>query len=56
MSARQKLNAAYIQGGLIVAALVGALAQSWVVFAIAAAVLIGLGLLGGEIRPRRRHR
>ena len=55
MSARQKLNAAYIQGGLIVAAFVGALVQSWVVFAIAAAVLIGLSLLGGEIRPRSRR-
>ncbi len=55
MSACQKLHAAYIHGGLIVAALVGALARSWVVFAIAAAVLIGLSLLDGEIRPRRRR-
>ena len=55
MSARQKLDAASIQGGLIVAALVGALVQSGVVVAIAAATLIGLSLLGGEIRPRRRH-
>jgi hypothetical protein len=56
MSARQKINVAYIQGGLIVAAVVGALAQSWVIFAITAATLIGLSLLGGEIRPRRRSR
>src|SRR5436305_721899 len=53
MGARQKLNVAYGQGGLIVAALVGLLARSWAVFAAMCAVLIGLGLLGGEIRPRR---
>jgi hypothetical protein len=56
MGARQKLNAAYVEGGLIVAALLGALAGSWIVFAAAAAVLIGLGLHGGEIRPRSRRR
>jgi len=56
MSARQKLNTAYIQGGLIVATVIGALAQSWVVFTITAAVLMGLSLLGGEIRPTRRRR
>jgi hypothetical protein len=56
MGARQKLNIAHSQGGLIVAALVGVLARSWVVFAATSAVLIGLCLLGGEIRPRRRGR
>jgi hypothetical protein len=56
MGARQKLNAAYVQGGLIVAAIVGALTQSWIVFAAAAVILIGLGLHGGEIRPRSRRR
>ena len=46
MGARQELNAAYVQGGLIVAAIIGALAQSWIVFAAASVVLIGLH--GGE--------
>ena len=56
MGARQKLNAAYVQGGLIVAAIVGIMGQSWIVFAAAAVILIGLGLHGGEIRPRSRGR
>jgi len=56
MGARQKLNAAYVQGGLIVAAIIGALARSWIVFAAASVVLIGLGLHDGEIRPRSRRR
>jgi hypothetical protein len=56
MGARQKLNALYVQGGLILAAIVGVLAGSWVVFALTSAVLIGLGLHGGELRPRRRRR
>ena len=56
MGARQKLNAASIQGGLIVAAVIGGLAQSWVAFAVTFAVMIGLALHGGEIRPRRRDR
>jgi len=56
MGARQKLNVAYVQGGLIVAALIGTLAQSWVAFAVSSAVLITLAWHGGEIRPRRRGR
>ncbi|MBA3413631.1 MAG: hypothetical protein H0U10_00195 [Chloroflexia bacterium] len=56
MGARQKLNAAYIQGGLLVAAVIGVLARSWAAFAAAAAILISLAVLGGEIRPRRRGR
>jgi hypothetical protein len=56
MSARQKLNAAYVQGGLILAVAVGALMQSWSAFAVAAVVLIGLSLHAGEIRPRGRGR
>ncbi len=57
MSARHKLNQAVIQGCLIVAALVGLLFQSWTVFLLAAAVLVGLSVHSGEIRgPARRKR
>ena len=51
MSARQKLNQGYIQGCLAIAALVGVVCQSWVIFGITAAVLIGLSTHSGEIRP-----
>jgi len=38
MNARQKLNAAYVQGALILAAVVGVLAQSWIAFGFTLAV------------------
>ena len=59
MSARHKLNQAVIQGCLIVAALVGLLFQSWLVFLLTAAVLVGLSISSGEIRwhsSRKRGR
>jgi hypothetical protein len=56
MGARQKVNAAYVQGGLIAATIVGVMAQSWIVFAAAGVTLIGLGFHGGENRPRSRRR
>lgn len=51
MSARQKLNQGYIQGCLAIAALIGAVCRSWIIFGIAAVVLIGLSTQSGEIRP-----
>ncbi len=51
MSARHKLNQGYVQGCLAIAALIGAVCQSWIIFGIAAAVLIGLSMHSGEIRP-----
>ena len=56
MGARTKLNQAYLNGALIVAAAIGLLAQSWTVFIIAALIGIGLSLYAGEIRPRGRRR
>ena len=56
MSARQKLNAAYVLGSVVIAALVGALFQSWQMFAIAAILLVALCFVGGTIRPRGRTR
>ena len=56
MSARNKLNVAYLNGALLFAAVVGAATESWLVFAAALAVALGAALHGGGIRtgPRRR--
>jgi F0F1-type ATP synthase assembly protein I len=56
MSARRKLNAAFFNGSLIVAALVGWLFGSWTVFALILVVLVIGNFVAGEIRPDRRHR
>ncbi len=52
MGARQKLNVAYFNGGLIVAALVGLVAQSWTMFWLALIVSFALCCHSGEIRHR----
>jgi hypothetical protein len=54
MGARQKLNQSYFCGSLLVAALVGWAAQSWLVFMVALAVLVGFNLYCKEIRPAKR--
>ena len=51
MSARQKLNSAHLLGSLLLAGLLGAWAESWFVFAIAAGILLAAGLHDGGIRP-----
>jgi hypothetical protein len=51
MGARRKLNAASVNGALAVAALVGGMTGSWVVFGVALAGLLVSGLVGGDIRP-----
>ncbi|MEQ8787075.1 MAG: hypothetical protein RIC55_12275 [Pirellulaceae bacterium] len=43
-------------GSLVIATCVGAFAQSWWVFALTAAVLIGLSIWDGGIRLRPRKR
>ena len=53
MGAREKLNSAYTMGSLIVAGLLGWATGSWIIFIIAAAVLLGLGLNSGDIRPSK---
>ena len=53
-SARNKLNAAYIHGSLIIAGLLGAIGQSWNVFILVAAVLTATSILGGEIRMKQQ--
>ena len=61
MSARRKLNQGYIQGCLVLAAVVGFVCQSWAAFWITAVILVGLSMHAGEIRhggrpPRSRRR
>jgi hypothetical protein len=51
MSARRKLNGAYLAGALVVAWLVGLATGSATVFAVALAALVGVGLVAGDIRP-----
>ena len=51
MGARTKLNQHHVVGALGVAAIVGGLAGSWVVFVAVAAVLIASSIHSGEIRP-----
>ena len=50
--ARQKLNAAYFNGCLIVSGLVGLVAESWTLFGLALVVSFGLYCHSGEIRHR----
>jgi hypothetical protein len=50
MRARHKLNQAYVNGSLITAAVIGGLAQSWVVFAVALVALLGLNVAARNIR------
>ncbi len=56
MSSRNKLNVAYFNGCLAVAAVLGAVAESWAVFVLAFAALVAGGIAGGDIRPRTRGR
>ena len=55
LGARTKLNSVYVLGCLAVAAIIGAVAGSWIVFAIFSAVLIGCSVSDGGIRPTRRR-
>jgi hypothetical protein len=50
VGARTKLNQATLYGIAMISGVVGALAQSWIVFMVAAAVLAAGSLHGGDIR------
>jgi hypothetical protein len=50
MGARQKLNQAYLNDALILAAVAGAATGSWAVFWLAAVFAAGSSLYGGNIR------
>ncbi len=55
MSARHKLNRAFINGSLLLASAAGALTGSWLVFGAALAALLAANLCTGEIRPDKRR-
>ena len=56
MGARQKLNQSYVNGSLLLAILAGWFTDSWIVFLLTFAILIGLNLYRRQIRLRRRQR
>jgi type IV secretory pathway TrbD component len=56
MGARTKLNRAFFNGSLLLAAAVGLVTNSWLVFGFVLVILLALNLLSGEIRPRRGRR
>jgi len=56
MSARLKLNVAFFHGSFLLAAVVGGLTQSWPVYFVTLAVLLGVNLYAGEIRPQKTTR
>ncbi len=56
VGARRKLNVAYLNGCLLLAAVVGASAESGLGFLLALIVLVMGGHVSGEIRPRREDR
>jgi hypothetical protein len=56
MGAREKLNMSYLQGAVVLAAVVGVLTSSWAAFGIALAVLVAGALHDGAIRLHGRGR
>ncbi len=50
MGAKHKLNETYIVGSIALAGIIGGLAESWIAFFIAAAVLIGAAVYKGDVR------
>jgi hypothetical protein len=55
MSARGKLNQVHFNACLLIAAVVGLIAQSWAAFLAALAVLVGVCYADGAIRLRGRR-
>ena len=51
MSARKKLNTAYVGGSLVMSAVFGLLAESWLVFVIVLIVVLAFHFYEGNIRP-----
>lgn len=57
MGARQKLNTVSVLGILVIASILGCVSHSWLVFIVAAVVLLVLGCCSGDIRPSKHsHR
>lgn len=55
MGAREKLNASYLRGSLLLAVGVGAMVQSWAAFFVSLAVLLALNVTANEIRLQKRN-
>ncbi len=55
MGARQELNRVHLIGSLGLAGLMGLATDSWAVFAVVAAVLIGAAIWNREIRGKSRR-
>ena len=55
MNARKKLNEANINGALVFAGIIAAIAESWTVFIVTLLILIALSVHSGGIRPNGRH-
>lgn len=49
-TARHKLNGSHVHGALIIAALLGAMSGSWLVFLITGGVLMATSIHSGAIR------
>jgi hypothetical protein len=56
MNARRNLNAAYVSGSFLLAAVGGYFFQSWAVFILGLLIDLGLNLYDGGIRLDRRNR
>ena len=56
MGARQKLNAAYVYGCLIISGFVGLITQSWALFWVALVVTVAICSHSGGIRHRTHAR
>jgi hypothetical protein len=54
MNARGKLNVAYVNGALVIAGVVGMLAESWTLFWVSLVAVVIVHLGSGGIRPERR--
>jgi hypothetical protein len=51
MGARNKLNASYANGALLIAGAIGVLAGSWPIFAITLGCVLATSFIAGDIRP-----
>jgi hypothetical protein len=56
VGAREKLNGVHLLGAIAIAGILGALAESWLVFFIAAAVLVAVEIHAGNVRLEKRRR
>jgi hypothetical protein len=50
MGAKQKLNEAFVMGGILMAAAMGWITGSWMVFIVVLVIIIGLNVCTGDIR------